>query len=64
MPPTTFGIITTERDGVPLNRDLDFTKACHLSLAWDWRVDRDCRLRVEPEREANIVPNISYRIEF
>lgn len=54
----------TERDGVPLNRDLDFTKACHLSLAWDWRVDRDCRLQVEPEREANIVPNISYRIEF
>ena len=38
----------TEVGGEPVNRDLDFTKAHHLSLAWDWRIGRDRHLRVEP----------------
>ncbi len=38
----------TEVGGEPVNRNLDFTKAHHLSLAWDWRIGRDRHLRVEP----------------
>ena len=38
----------TEVDGEAVNRDLDFTKAHHLSLAYDWRIGENRHLRVEP----------------
>lgn len=38
----------TEVDGERVNRDLDFTKAHHLSLAWDWQIGTDRHLRIEP----------------
>lgn len=38
----------TEVGGERVNRNLDFTKAHHLSLAWDWQIGMDRHLRVEP----------------
>ena len=38
----------TQIDGEAVNRDLGFTKAHHLSLAWDWQIGTDRHLRVEP----------------
>lgn len=38
----------TEIDGELVNHDLDFTKAHHLSLAYDWHIGTDMHLKVEP----------------
>lgn len=38
----------TEVGGERVNRNLDFTKGHHLSLAWDWQIGTDRHLRVEP----------------
>lgn len=38
----------TEIGGERVNRDLDFTKSHHLSMAYDWQIGRDRHLRVEP----------------
>ena len=38
----------TEVGGEPVNRDLDFTKAHHLSLTYDWQIGTNRHLRIEP----------------
>lgn len=38
----------TEQAGEAINRDLDFTKAHHLSLGYDWTIDENKHLRIEP----------------
>ena len=38
----------TKKDGEEINRNLDFTKAHHLSIGYDWEVDENKHLRIEP----------------
>jgi hypothetical protein len=35
-------------DGKMVNKDLDFAKARHLALSWDWQIADNIHLRVEP----------------
>ena len=38
----------TEIGGEEVNRDLDFTKAHHVSLSYDWQIGPDLHLKIEP----------------
>lgn len=38
----------TKMEGEEINRSLDFTKAHHLSLGYDWTIDTNRHLKIEP----------------
>ena len=39
---------TQDEQGKEVNKDLDFTKAHHFSLAYDWSMNENTHLRIEP----------------
>ena len=39
---------TKSEAGEPINKDLDFTRAHHLVLSYNWNIDNSYNLRVEP----------------
>lgn len=54
----------TKKDGEHINKDLDFTRAHHISLAYDLNIGENHHLKIEPYfqylYDAPIIPDSTY----